>query len=71
VKRWMLVLAWFALQFVWNFLTKPTPNPDGDFLYKCLVAIGAMTSPIELFGSLIAMVIIWKQPWKRKPLADR
>jgi len=67
VKRWVLVVLWFAALFVWNIVTKWSVHPDASFGYKCLEAIGYMTSLIELLLSAVVMLVIWKQ----KPLSER
>jgi hypothetical protein len=30
-----------------------------------------MTAPVQIMASIIALVIIWRRMWKRKPLAER
>ncbi len=71
MKRWILILLWFAVQFAWNLATKNTLSPDGTFLHRCLTALSYMTSPVQILTSIVAVVVIWKRIWKRKPLAER
>jgi hypothetical protein len=71
MNRFGFVVLWFALQFVWNLITKQLPDLDGGFGYRCLVALTYMTTPIQILATIIAMVAIWKQVWKRKSLAER
>jgi hypothetical protein len=71
MKRFGLVVLWFALQFVWNLITKQAPDPDGGMVYRSLVAVSQMSSPVELIATIIAMVAIWKRVWQRKSLAER
>lgn len=69
VKRWMLVVVWFVLQFLWNLLTKT--GVDHFFLEKCLIAVEYMAAPIQIIASAIALIVIWKQPWKKKPAPEQ
>jgi hypothetical protein len=69
VKRWMLVVAWFVLQFVWNFLTKSSYEADHLFISRCFVGVAFMLAPIQIIASILAMFAIGKIPWKRKPVA--
>jgi hypothetical protein len=71
MNRFGLVVLWFALQFIYNLITKPSPDPDAGFVFHCLFAIGYMTTPIQLLLSTAAMVAIWKRVWNRKSLAER
>jgi hypothetical protein len=70
MNRFGIAVLWFVLLFVWNLVTKTSPDPAG-FGYRCLDAVSDMTTPLELLLSAIAMVAIWKQVWKRKSLAER
>lgn len=70
MRRWVVVIAWFFVQFTWNLLTKSYDHERGA-IYSALVAVGWMTAPIQLFVSAIVLFIIRKQPWNRKPLAQR
>jgi hypothetical protein len=71
MKRFGLVVLWFALQFAWNLITKQSSNPDAGFVNRCLEAVGYMTTPLQLLLSAAAMVAIWKRVWQRKSLAER
>jgi hypothetical protein len=69
MKRFGLVVLWFALQFAWNLITKQSSNPDAGFVNRCLEAVGYMTTPLQLLLSAAAMVAIWKRVWQS--LAER
>ena len=71
MKRWVFVVLWFVVQFAWNLLTSNPAHPDDNFVRWCLQAVSHMTSPAQMLVSIAAMIVIWKQPWKRKPLAER
>jgi len=71
MKRWILVLLWFVTLFVWNLLANESRHPEFGFLYHCLEALSLMTTPAKILVFIVGVVVIWKQPWKRKPLAER
>jgi len=71
MNRWILTVAWFFVQFVWCLLTKTSSAPDQTFAYRCLWGLSYMTAPVQIMASIIALVIIWRRMWKRKPLAER
>jgi len=71
MKRWHLVLLWFGGQFAWNLIMKAPPATDGGAVYRGLLALSQMTSGVALITTALVMVVIWKQPWKRKSLAER
>jgi len=71
MKRWILVVLWFVALFVWNLITKDSRHPELGLGYKCLESLSYMTSPMQILASVVALIVIWKQPWKRKPLAER
>lgn len=70
IRRWWLIVAWFVVIFLWMFAATP-PDPERGFIYHCLVALSQMTSIKMLLVLAAGVVVIWKQPWKRKPLAER
>ena len=65
----MLVVAWFVLQFLWNFVTKPSSEADYLFINRCFIGVAFMLAPIQIIASIIALVAIWKIPWKKRPVA--
>lgn len=67
MKRWVLVLVWFALQCLWNFVFKT--SADHVFAARLLVAVESMLAPIQILVWAVALLIIWKVPLKRQPLA--
>ncbi len=69
-NRLILVVGWFCVQFAWNLTTKPSSDPGAGAVYRCLEAIGQMTSPIEIIASIVALALIWKGG-NRKSLAER
>jgi hypothetical protein len=69
MKSLGLAVLWFSLLFAWNLLTKQSPDPGVGFSYRCLVAIGNMTTAIQLLLSTAVMVGIWGR--NRKSLAER
>lgn len=70
VKRRWLIVGWFLAVFVWKFTGTP-PDPERGPVYRSLVAVSQMTSPAMLLVLAAGIFVIWKQPWKRKPLAER
>jgi len=69
MKRWMLVVAWFILLFLWNFTTKPTSEADYILINRLFIAVAFMLAPIEIIASILAVAAIYKIPWKKKPVA--
>lgn len=65
VKRYWLLLAWLGVQLFYDFVTR-TAAIDGPFAYRLLEALGRMTTPLQLFTSFVALVIIWKEPWRKR-----
>lgn len=62
--RLWLVLAWFAVQCLYDLIAKTIPS-DGPLTYRLLEALSWMTAPVQIFLSLIALAVIWRQPWKK------
>ncbi len=69
-SRWWLIVGWFLSVFVWKF-TGTSLDSERGFVYRCLEALSQMTSIAMLLVLAAGVVVIWKEPWKRKPLADR
>jgi hypothetical protein len=65
----MLIVGWFALLFVWNFATKLSFNEEHFLVERVLVAFEYMLAPIEIIASILAIVAIYKIPWKKKTVA--
>ena len=66
MKRWLLIALWFVVLFAWNLIVKPSLHPDFGFAYRCLEALGQMTSPAKILIFVAGVVVIWKLPWERK-----
>ena len=71
MKRWVLIVLWLVALFVWNLVTNDFHHPALGFGYRCLEALEQMTTPVHLLVFIAGVVVIWKQPWKRKPLEER
>ena len=69
MKRWMLVVGWFILLFLWNFSTKLSFSEVHSLTERVVVAIEYMLAPIQIIASILAVVAIWKIPWKKRPVA--
>ena len=65
MKRWMIIVLWFVLQFLWNFLTKTSFGADHFFIERLIVSIEYMAAPIQIIASIIALIAVWKFPWKK------
>jgi hypothetical protein len=68
MKRWVLVVVWFVLLFVWNFATKLSFAEAHLLTERILVAFEYMLAPIEIIASILAVVAIYKISWKKRPL---
>jgi hypothetical protein len=69
--RWLLIVLWIAALFVWSLAFAPSKHPEFGFGYHSREALCQMTTPAKLLVLVVGTVVIWKQPWKRKPLAER
>lgn len=67
--RWLWIPAWFAALLVFNVVFHWTQFADKNALYVFLDALGEITTPIELFLSVV--VILGIALSRRKPMADR
>jgi hypothetical protein len=67
MKRWMFIVAWFVLQFLYNFLTKTSSAANGMLATRVVIAAGYFSAPIQIFAAILVVVAILKYPWKPKP----
>ena len=65
MKRWMFIVAWFLLQFLYNFLAK-TSSTQYALTTRVVIAAMYYLAPIQILIAAGAVIAILKYPWKRK-----
>jgi hypothetical protein len=68
MKKWMLIVGWFALLLAWNFATKTSMGGDHSLIERGFLSIEYLLSPYEIIVSIIALVLIWKIRSKGVPV---
>jgi hypothetical protein len=71
VKRWMFIVAWFVLQFLFNLLTKTSSAENGMFIARCTIAAAYFLAPIQIAAWIVAIFAILKYPWRKKPQPEQ
>jgi hypothetical protein len=62
-KKWLFVVLWFALLFIWNFTTGTKAD---DFLVsRCIFAIELMLAPIKIIVSILVLIVIFRYPLRK------
>ena len=71
MKRWMIIVLWFSLQFLWNFLTKTIFWSDHLFIEKLIekllvsivVSVEYMFAPIQIIALTLPSECVSHMRW--------